>query len=83
MMCLIAPNGELRTVYDEVLPWTEVGRCTIRRASRVEPTLDGEWFADLSPVAGPLLGPFPVRSLALQAEIAWLTEQGLPVPALA
>ena len=39
-----------------------------RRASHVEPDADGRWWADLSPVAGPRLGPFEVRSAALDAE---------------
>ena len=30
------------------------------------------WLADLSPVNGPVLGPFDRRSEALAAELAWL-----------
>ena len=44
----------------------------IRRASHVEPDDDGRWFADLSPVEGPKLGPFALRSQALDAERVWL-----------
>ena len=44
----------------------------IFRASHVEPSPSGGWFADLSPVNGPLLGPFTLRSDALTAEVAWL-----------
>ena len=46
----------------------------IRRASHVEPTADGQWTADLSPIdGGPLLGPFPMRAEALAAEAEWIT----------
>ena len=34
----------------------------------------GRWLADLSPVSGPLLGPFCLRSQALAAEQEWLVE---------
>jgi hypothetical protein len=42
------------------------------RASLVEPDEEGRWWADLSPVDGPLLGPFRQRSQALDAEEEWL-----------
>jgi hypothetical protein len=44
----------------------------IRRASFVEPDELGRWFADLSLVVGPTLGPFAKRSVALEAELIWL-----------
>ncbi|MEQ8786545.1 MAG: hypothetical protein RIC55_09610 [Pirellulaceae bacterium] len=48
----------------------------IERASHVEPNPDGTWSADLSPVGGPTLGPFGLRSRALDAEVAWLLKHG-------
>ena len=49
---------------------------TVVRASHVEPLPDGSgWTADLTPVQGPVLGPFPTRAEALAAEAAWLEEQ--------
>ena len=36
------------------------------------PTDDGQWTADLSAVSGPVLGPFPLRSDALAAEVDWI-----------
>lgn len=30
------------------------------------------WFVDLAPSGGPTLGPFPVRSEAIAAEIDWI-----------
>jgi len=38
----------------------------------VEPDQQGRWWADLSPIRGPSLGPFTQRSEALAAEHAWL-----------
>jgi hypothetical protein len=68
----IDPAGTIRCVYDEAVPLTELGAVNIQRASHVEPTSDGQWTADLSPVAGPVLGPFANRTAALAAERAWL-----------
>lgn len=38
------------------------------------------WWADLTPVGGPVLGPFNVRDIALSEEIKWLKKNGLPFP---
>lgn len=38
------------------------------------------WWADLTLVDGPVLGPYNLRETALDAEIAWLNEHGLPFP---
>ncbi|MFI5305222.1 MAG: hypothetical protein ACHQYP_10570, partial [Nitrospiria bacterium] len=46
-----------------------LGKLRHRRASYVEPTETGEWMADLSPVGGPILGPFSKRSDAIREEI--------------
>ena len=76
----IAPNGELRFLFDDALtPLLQLGEASIRRASYVEP-IGVSWHADLSPVGGPLLGPFALRSDALAAEAAWLLERGIPTP---
>ena len=72
MQLVIDPTGEVRCVYDEALPLAELGRLTIARGSHVEPDTAGLWTADLSPVGGPLLGPFATRSAALDAEREWL-----------
>ena len=60
--------------HDELaLFLTDVGQLHIRRASHVEPTADGHWTADLSPMNGPVLGPFVTRAQAILAERDWLT----------
>ena len=77
MQLVITPTGRVRCLYGEELDLHQLGRLTIRRGSHVEPTETGQWTADLSPVGGPVLGPFPSRSAALGAERHWLEEQWL------
>ena len=72
MQLIILPTGEIRCIYAEVIDLARLGKLAIRRASHVEPDATGCWFADLSPVAGPVLGPFICRSEALTAEQIWL-----------
>ena len=72
MKLYISASGDCTAIYDESLDLHALGRPEISRASHVEPTADGQWTADLSPVHGPLLGPFTTRSQALAAEVAWL-----------
>ena len=74
----ISPDdGEVSMIYDErfLLPQSQGEIVTIKRASHVEPTKDGQWTADMSPVSpGVILGPFAKRSEALQAERDWLLD---------
>jgi hypothetical protein len=79
---LFEPDGTSRFIYSDALAEIarEVGDIVIRRASHVEPTDDGQWKADLLPVAGPVLGPFTTRQEALDAEVAWLKRTHIPVP---
>ena len=77
MNLLIAPTGGIRCVYGEAVNLHELGRLSIQRGSHVEPSADGKWTADLSPVNGPLLGPFSLRADALAAEHTWLLEHWL------
>ena len=72
MRLIIAPGGVVRCIYGEDLDLLSLGQTDIRRASRVEPDESGNWWADLSPVSGPKLGPFLLRSRALIAEADWL-----------
>jgi len=77
MDIVILADGAVRFVYDETLDLAMLGPLDIRRASHVEPTDDGRWTADLSPVDGPSLGPFITRSQALLAEQTWLAANWL------
>lgn len=72
MNILIRTDGTAQCVYGEALPLKSLGTVETRRASHVEPTADGAWTADLSPIGGPILGPFELRSTALAAELDWL-----------
>jgi hypothetical protein len=77
MELFISPQAVITLVYSEVIPLHNLGNVQISRASHVEPGATGDWWADLSPSRGPVLGPFPKRSLALQAEHEWLTQNVL------
>ena len=78
---IIDPNGTLRALYsDELSELLKEGKATVKRASRVEPAPEGGWTADMSPVNGPVLGPFELRSEALAAEVEYLREHDIPVP---
>ncbi|QDU96241.1 hypothetical protein Pla8534_40600 [Lignipirellula cremea] len=80
MELLVQANGRIRCVYGEAVDVRQLGAVTIERGSHVEPTSDGCWTADLSPVNGPLLGPFAQRSEALAAERNWLEKIWLVLP---
>ncbi len=85
---VVSPEGEIRWIHDDALrPLEDAVRSgqTIRigRASHVEPVSDANgigWTADMSPVEGPVLGPFDSRAEALTAEKAWLLEHNIPFP---
>lgn len=72
MHLVIEPGGILRRIYTEDIDLSALGSPAITRASHVEPDRQGRWWADLSPIHGPTLGPFAHRSAALAAEQAWL-----------
>ena len=55
-------------------------RGTPKWASHVEPVGEGQWQADLSPVGGPLLGPYDTRTEAIQAEVDWLNANLHKIP---
>lgn len=78
MQMVIDGRGNVHCLYAEVLDLTVLGLLSIRRASHVEPDVAGQWWADLSPVGGPMLGPYRQRSQALDAERAWLEQHWLP-----
>jgi hypothetical protein len=76
-------TGTCRCVYGEDLDFSSLGPVRVRRASHVEPDAAGRWSADLSPVGGPVLGPFRLRGEALAAEARWLMEHWLEASAAA
>ncbi|MCY2989142.1 MAG: hypothetical protein NTY19_14905 [Planctomycetota bacterium] len=80
MQLVITSSGVVRCVYSEEIDLTALGSPVITRASHVEPDHQGRWSADLSPVGGPLLGPYRSRSEALDAERQWLDNHWLEDP---
>ena len=72
MQLIVHADGSASCLYDEAIDLATLGDLKIERGSHVEPDEQGRWFADLSPVSGPKLGPFDRRSEALDAERAWL-----------
>jgi hypothetical protein len=77
MNLVVRSDSTVEYLYDDALDLVCLGRLTIARASHVEPNAAGQWTADLTPVAGPMLGPFHTRGEALQAERIWLEEHRL------
>ena len=77
MQLVIEPGGVVRCVYGEDIDLAALGNPAIVRASHVEPDQYGHWWADLSPIHGPSLGPFTRHSEALAAEHTWLETKWL------
>lgn len=72
----VETDGTIRAIYaDEIEPVLSLGLVSIDRVSHVEPANGGGWTADMSPVGGPVLGPFGLRCEALAAEVAWLKRE--------
>ena len=80
MLMIFDTNGSVSCLYSDILELDRIGRLTITRGSHVEPTLDGQWTADMSPVCGPVLGPYRSRRDALAAEVNWLEANWLASP---
>ena len=77
MELIIASDGTVRCIYAEQIDLHALGSPMIARASHVEPDQNGVWWADLSPISGPALGPYHCRSEALAAEHSWLVRHWL------
>lgn len=73
-------NGQMRYIYnDGLIGLMKQGNHKTQRASHVEPCETG-WSADLTPVNGPVIGPYETRQEALDAEVKWLEENKIPIP---
>ena len=77
MELVVTAGGTIRAIYAEEIDLCILGHPVIVRASHVEPDEAGRWIADLTPVNGPILGPFDRRSDALAAEQSWLESNWL------
>jgi len=77
---ILGKDGVVRFIYkDEFAALLPQGKSTVARASHVEHCAGG-WQADMSPVGGPMLGPFRLRHVALREEVKWLEGKGVPIP---
>lgn len=77
MKFIVNPDGSIELIHkDDVNQMFDNPTVVdIKRASHVEPTIkDGKvsWFSDMTPVNGPVLGPFDNREEALKEEVTWL-----------
>jgi hypothetical protein len=74
----ISPSGDVHFVYyDELKPLLELGKPSIERISHVDAFIVDDsivWFADLSPINGPKLGPCNNRDEAIEAELKWISD---------
>ena len=77
MDLVIDRRGQVRCIYDEAFDLAALGKLSIKRASYVEPDVNGQWCVDLGPSGGPKLAGFGQRSQALTTEIAWLRQNWL------
>jgi len=80
---IVLEGAEIRYVYDDDVAdaISPIGRSEIRRASNVEPLVDGIWRADMSAVgARPMFGTR--RSDLIKREVSWLESHGVPFPAV-
>ena len=78
MQMVIERDGTVRCLYSEEHELHLLGGQSIARGSHVEPSSEGRWTAGLSPVNGPVPGPYRHRSDALAAERQGLEEHWLP-----
>jgi hypothetical protein len=72
MLLIVDSYGTVQGLYTEAIDLASLGRLSITRASQVEADCRGAWWANLSLVGGPQIGPYPKRSEAVQAEVQWL-----------
>jgi len=71
----------VRHIYnDGLLGLASQGHAVTARASHVEPCAGGGWMVDLSPVGGPIIGPYSRRDEALNIEVEWLHAYKIPTP---
>lgn len=71
----ISKSGEITYIYNDLLAGlAQNNGASIRRVSHVEPTADGKWEAQMLDF-NVTLGPFRLRSEALEAEMQFLDEK--------
>ena len=72
-------EGEITFIYrDDLRGLLREGEASIRRVSNVEPDENGDWIASMSD--GTTIGPFTLRTDALNAEVAYLEKKMFSSP---
>lgn len=70
---MIDLDGTINMIYDDSSrELMDNGKLSITRVSNVEPNEKGEWLATLS--NGVILGPYRLRTDALDAEVKYIEE---------
>lgn len=77
MKFFIGSGGVVRCLYGEAVDLHALGRLRVSRVSRVEPDVEGLWWATVynEPPNYAQLGPFTKRSEALAAEAALIEDR--------
>lgn len=71
LLIIIDIDGTISSIYDDALAnLCQQGNTKITRMSNVEPCIDSGWNAIM--YDGIILGPFPLRQTALNAEIQYI-----------
>lgn len=74
MKIFIPLEGDVKFIYsDDLAGLLQIGEASIERASNVEPCKEGGWTAEMKD--GTVLGPYPLRQIALDAEVKYLEER--------
>lgn len=76
-LCQPAPRTVFITWPRDTVP-TADAVAGLRAVLASEPAWSGLWWADMLPSGGPVLGPYADRDTALEAELAWLHDNGIP-----
>jgi hypothetical protein len=76
MEMVLDPKGSIRCLYGEALDLSSLGELRIQHASHGK-AAGAHWYADLSPVGGPKLGPLCGRS---HNSSNWTTDPCCAIP---
>lgn len=69
----------LQAAYEDSLP-SATCVLPVSDGYKIVDTQANKWFADMTPVSGPVLGPFATRDQATAAELDWLDMHNIPLP---
>lgn len=74
IVLLLRADGKIEGLWNDIIPWTELGHCEVTRASSVEFNPEEQkWEVILAD--GTLVGKWPSREEAIEQEISYLQER--------